>query len=116
VIEHSQHLQISQSRSGVKIHTTSIGTNTACEKRDAVMPAIPFAMAACVGSLNSKGATNLKAEILVVSRAVRNMILAGTAPVMTVPKPRYRPGTPSFFKIPLTTEKALLSAISLEAT
>lgn len=97
-------------------HTTSTGTNTACEQRDAIMPATPFAMAACVGSENLKGSTTLKAETFVVSNAVRNKILVGIAPVMTVPKPLYKPGIPSVFSRPLITEIAFLSMESCDAT
>jgi len=64
-----------------------MGTKTAWEQRDAAMPAIPFAKAACVGSEKLNGSTILKAVTFVVSNAVRKIILAGTAPVMTVPNP-----------------------------
>lgn len=99
-----------------RLHTTSIGTNTAWAHIDPVMPAIPFAIAACAGSDSLNGSTILKAVAFVVSKAVRNSILAGIAPVMTVPKPLYRPGIPSVLRIPLITEKAFLSAVSFVAT
>ena len=80
------------------------------------MPPIPFAMAAFVGSDNVYGSTILKAATFVVSNAVRNIILAGMAPVMTVPKPLYKPGIPSVLSMPLITENAVLSTASFEAT
>ena len=98
------------------IHTTSIGTNTLCEKSDAIIPAIPFAMAASVGSDNLNGSTILNAATFVVSKAVRKIILAGTAPVITVPNPLYKPGIPSVLRMPLMTENAFLSATSFDAT
>lgn len=94
----------------------SIGTKTDCEQRDAIMPATPFAIAACTGSDSLNGSTILNAATLVVSSAVRNIILAGIAPVMTVPKPLYKPGMPSFRTRPLTTENALSFAALLVAT
>ncbi|KAM1009835.1 hypothetical protein ACFX14_045400 [Malus domestica] len=44
------------------------------------------------------------------------MIRAGTAPVITVPNPLYKPGIPSAFQMPLATDNASLSRASLEAT
>lgn len=93
-----------------------MGTNTACEQRDPIIPATPFAIAAFVGSDNLKGSTILKAVTLDVSNAVRNIILAGTAPVITVPKPLYNPGIPSVFSRPFMTESAFLSTASCEVT
>lgn len=78
------------------------------------MPAIPFAIAACVGSDSFKGSIILNAATFVVSNAVRKIILAGIAPVITVPKPLYRPGIPSAFNRPLITDNAFLSTESFE--
>ena len=97
-------------------HTTSIGTKTAWEKSAEVRPAIPFATAAWVVSDSLNGSTILKAATLEVSKAVRKIILAGTAPVMTVPNPLYKPGIPSILSMPLITENAFLSTASPEAT
>jgi len=96
--------------------TTSIGTNTACAQIDDVMPPMPFAMAACVVSDSLNGSSILKEATFVVSKAVRNMILAGIAPVTAVPNPLYKPRMPSVLSNPLTTENALLSAVWFEAT
>lgn len=93
-------------------HTTSTGTNIDCEQRDAIMPATPFAIAACAGSDNLKGSTIFNAATFVVSNAVRNNILVGMAPVTTVPKPLYKPGIPSVFSRPFMTEIAFLSRAS----
>lgn len=97
-------------------HTTSIGTNTACAKSDDAMPATPFAIAAWLVSDSLNGSSILKAATFVVSKVVRNMILAGIAPVITVPNPLYKPGTPSVLSKPFTTENAFLSKVSFEAT
>lgn len=77
---------------------------------------MPFAIAACTGSDNLKGSTILSEAAFVVSREVRKIILAGIAPVITVPNPLYRPGMPSTFRMFLKVEKALCCAISFEAT
>lgn len=109
---HAQHLRLHE----LDCHTTSIGTNTACDKIDDAMPATPFAMAAWVVSDRLNGSSIRKEATFVVSKAVRNIILAGTAPVMTVPNPLYKPGMPSVLSNPLMTENALLSNVSFEAT
>lgn len=93
-----------------------MGTTTAWDKSDAVKPASPFAMAAWVGSDTFSGSTTLNAATFVVSNAVRNIILAGIAPPMTVLKPLYKPGIPSAFKRPLITENAFLSVEFFETT
>lgn len=93
-----------------------MGTNTACEQVAATMPATPFATAACIGCDNLKGSIILKATTFDLSNTVRNRILAGMDPIVTVPKPLYRPGIPSFLSMPLMTEKAFLSTASCEAT
>lgn len=93
-----------------------MGTNTACEQVAATMPATPFAKAACVGCDNLNGSIVLKAATFDLSNTVRNRILAGMDPIVTVPKPLYSPGIPSFFSMPLITEKAFLSTASREDT
>lgn len=80
------------------------------------MPASPFAMAAWEVSDSPNGSSILKEAAFVVSRAERKMILAGIAPVITVPKPLYKPGMPSVLSNPLATENAFLSTVSLVTT
>uniref|UniRef100_A0A0A9D090 Uncharacterized protein n=1 Tax=Arundo donax TaxID=35708 RepID=A0A0A9D090_ARUDO len=65
-----------------------MGTNTACEHVEAERPARPLATAACTGSDSLSGSTSLSEAALVVSSAVRKIILVGTAPVITVANPR----------------------------
>lgn len=58
--------------------------------KDYAMPATPFAMAAWVVLDSLNGSSIMKETTFMVSKAVRNMILAGTAPVLTVPHPLYK--------------------------
>lgn len=55
----------------------------------------------CNGSDNLNGFNILRAATFVVSNAVRNIILPGIVPVITVAKPLYNPGIPSVFSRPL---------------
>jgi hypothetical protein len=68
------------------------------------MPATPFAIPTRVASGISKASVYLNIISFDTSRAVKERTLPGNAPIAEVPKPRKRPGIPSFLNMCLATD------------